>query len=54
MTPPSIASEVIAKATGTGQYLSGSIKPSGSLYVYANVTDPGANASGIASVTAKT
>jgi hypothetical protein len=52
VTPPSIASEVIAKATGTGQYLAGSIKPSGSFYVYANVTDPGANASGVASVTA--
>ena len=52
VTPPSIASEAIAKATGTGQYLSGSIKPSASFYVYANVTDPGANASGVAGVTA--
>ena len=50
--PPTIAGSVIAKATGTGQYLSGSIKRSGTFYVYANVTDTGPAASGVATVTA--
>lgn len=48
-TPPTIAASVISKTT---QYLPGSVKPSASVYVYANVTDPGANASGVATVTA--
>lgn len=46
---PSIAGSVLSKTT---PYLAGSIKPSGSFYVYADVTDTGANASGVASVTA--
>jgi hypothetical protein len=49
---PTISGSVIAKATGTGQYLSGSLKPRGTFYVYANVTDAGPAASGLASVTA--
>lgn len=48
-TAPSIGASVISKTT---QYLPGSVKPSASVYVYANVTDPGANASGVATVTA--
>lgn len=52
VTPPTINGSVIAKATGTGQYLSGSIKPSGTFYVYANVVDTGTSASGVATVTA--
>ena len=52
IVPPTIARSAIAKATGTGQYLSGSIKPSGTFYVYANVTDTGPGASGVATVTA--
>ena len=52
IVPPNIAGSVIAKSTGTGQYLSGSIKPRGSFFVYANVTDPGPAASGVAAVTA--
>lgn len=49
VTNPTIAGSVIARTT---PYLAGSIKPSGSFYVYANVTDPGASASGVATVTA--
>ena len=52
IVPPNIAGSVIAKSTGTGQYLSGSIKPRGTFFVYANVTDPGPAASGVAAVTA--
>lgn len=52
IAPPSINGSAIAKATGTGQYLSGSIRPSGTFYVYANVVDTGASASGVATVTA--
>jgi hypothetical protein len=52
IVPPNIAGSAIAKSTGTGQYLSGSIKPRGSFYIYANVTDPGPAASGVAAVTA--
>jgi hypothetical protein len=52
VTPPAIAGSVIAKAPGTGQYLVGQIKATGSFYVYANVTDTGAGASGVATVTA--
>ncbi len=46
---PTIGTSVISKTT---QYLPGSIKPSASFYVYANVTDAGAGASGVATVTA--
>ena len=49
VTDPSIAGSVVSKTT---PYLAGVIKPSGSFYVYANVTDTGANASGVATVTA--
>ena len=42
-TPPTIGASVISKTT---QYLPGSIKPSASVYVYANVTDPGAEPAG--------
>ena len=49
---PSISGSVIAKAAGTGQYLVGQIKANGTFYVYANVTDSGASASGVATVTA--
>ena len=52
VSPPSISGIVIAKSTGTGQYLSGSIKPSGTFYVYANVLDTGTSPSGVATVTA--
>ncbi len=52
VTPPSIAGSVIAKASGTGLYLAGQIKASGAFYVYANVTDTGGGASGVATVTA--
>ncbi len=48
-TAPTIGTSVISKAT---QYLPGSIKPSASFYVYANVTDAGTGASGVATVTA--
>ncbi len=48
-TAPTIATSVISK---TSQYLPGSIKPSASFYVYANVTDPAAGSSGVATVTA--
>ena len=48
-TPPSIGASVISKTT---QYLPGSIKPSAAFYVYANVSDPGPGASGVATVTA--
>lgn len=50
VTPPTIAGSVVAKTTSG--YLAGFIKPSGSFYVYANVTDTGASASGVATVTA--
>jgi hypothetical protein len=46
---PQVQSTVIAKTTG---YLSGSIKQGGTYYVYANVTDTGSPASGVASETA--
>jgi hypothetical protein len=49
VTPPTISSSVISKTT---QYLPGSIRPSRAFYVYANVTDPGSGASGVATVTA--
>ena len=49
---PSISGSVIAKASGTGKYLAGSIRPGSSFFVYANVTDSGAGASGVATVTA--
>jgi len=52
VTAPSIAGSVIAKASGTGLYLAGQIKASGTFYVYANVTDTGGGASGVATVTA--
>lgn len=52
VVPPSINGSVIAKASGTGLYLAGSIKSKGSFYVYANVTDTGPGASGVATVTA--
>jgi hypothetical protein len=48
-TPPVIGTSVVSKTT---QYLPGSIKPSASVYVYANVTDTGSGASGVATVTA--
>jgi len=48
-TAPTIGTSVISKTT---QYLAGAIKPSASFYVYANVTDPGTGASGVATVTA--
>jgi hypothetical protein len=48
-TAPTVASSTIAKSTGTGLYLSGKLKTSGTYYVYANVTD--AN-SGVDTVTA--
>jgi hypothetical protein len=49
VTPPTISSSVISKTT---QYLPGYIRPSRAFYVYANVTDPGSGASGVATVTA--
>jgi hypothetical protein len=48
-TAPTIGTTTIAKSSGTGLYLSGKIKPSGTYYVYANVTDA---ASGVDTVTA--
>ena len=51
-TPPSIAGSVIAKASGTGLYTAGQIKASGTFYIYADVTDTGGGASGVATVTA--
>ena len=48
-TPPTISASVISKTT---PYLAGSIRPSASFYVYANVADTGAGASGVATVTA--
>jgi hypothetical protein len=48
-TPPSISASVISKTT---PYLPGYIRPSAAFYVYANVTDPGAGASGVATVRA--
>jgi hypothetical protein len=48
-TAPTVASTTIAKSTGTGLYLAGKVKASGTYYVYANVTD--AN-SGVDTVTA--
>ncbi len=48
-TAPTIGTSVISKTT---QYLPGSIKPSASFYVYANVSDAGLGASGVATVTA--
>ncbi len=48
-TPPTIGTSVISKTT---QYLPGSIRPSAGFYVYANVTDTGSGASGVATVTA--
>jgi signal peptidase I len=50
-TPPTISGSVVAK-TSPAQYLAGAIKPSGGFYVYANVTDTGTGASGVATVTA--
>ena len=52
VTPPSIAGSVVAKASGTALYLAGQIKASGTFYVYANVTDTGGGASGVATVLA--
>lgn len=52
VVPPSISGSVIAKASGTGLYLAGFIKSKGTFYIYANVADTGAGASGVASVTA--
>lgn len=43
--PPQVGSTTIAKVSG---YLAGSIKQAGSYYVYANVTDRGSPASGVA------
>jgi hypothetical protein len=48
-TAPTVSNSVIAKSSGTGLYLSGKVKTSGTYYVYANVTD--AN-SGVDTVTA--
>ena len=50
-TLPTISGSVVAK-TSPAQYLAGAIKPSGTFYVYANVTDTGTGASGVATVTA--
>ena len=48
-TAPTIGTSVISKTT---QFLPGAIRPSASFYVYANVTDTGTGASGVATVTA--
>ena len=48
-TAPTIGTSVISKTT---QYLPGAIRPSASFYVYANVSDNGAGASGVGTVTA--
>jgi hypothetical protein len=47
--PPTISSSVVSKSPG---YLAGKIKQGGTFYVYANVSDGGNPASGVASVTA--
>ena len=48
--PPSVSATAIAKTTSG--YLAGSIKPSGTYYVYANVADSGNPAVGISTVKA--
>jgi hypothetical protein len=48
-TPPIVSAAVINKSTGDTP---GYVKQGGQYYVYANVTDPGANASGVSTVTA--
>lgn len=49
IVPPTISASVISKTT---EYLTGYVKQGGDFYVYANVTDTGTNATGVASVTA--
>ena len=49
IVPPTISASVISKTT---EYLTGYVKQGGNFYVYANVTDTGTNATGVASVTA--
>jgi hypothetical protein len=46
---PTVSTSVIAK---TGQYFAGFIKQSGAFYVYANATDAGSPASGVAAIRA--
>ncbi|MDP9336939.1 MAG: hypothetical protein M3Q30_27000, partial [Actinomycetota bacterium] len=48
-TPPTASAAVINKSTGDTP---GYVKQGGQYYVYANVTDPGSNASGVSTVTA--
>jgi hypothetical protein len=48
-TPPTVSAAVVDKSTGDTP---GYVKQGGQYYVYANVTDPGPNPSGVSTVTA--
>ncbi len=49
---PTVSASVIAKAAGTGLYFASFIKQGGTYFVYANATDAGSPASGIATIKA--